>query len=99
MRSATANVKELVAALGGAAIVARLCGVTGQAVAGWSTAGIPARHWLRLWRMAKERGLDWRPPGAEGLDLVIVPDTGGNDADPPTFTQCSHTAPITEAAA
>ena len=94
------DVATLIASLGGAAAVARQCGVSPQAAYKWlAEASIPARHWLRLWRMAKERGLDWRPPGAEGLDLVIVPDTGGNDADPATFTQCSHTAPITEAAA
>ena len=91
--------RVVIAQLGGPSAVAKHLRVTPQTVTGWSTAGIPARHWLRLWRMAKERGLDWRPPGAEGLDLVIVPDTGGNDADPATFTQCSHTAPITEAAA
>jgi len=91
---------KLIRALGGPKAVAEACGVTMSAVGCWQVTGtIPARHWLRLWRMAKERGLDWRPPGAEGLDLVIVPDTGGNDAEPATFTQCSHTARITEAAA
>ena len=91
---------KLIRDLGGPKAVANACGVTISAVGCWQVTGsIPARHWLRLWRMAKERGLDWRPPGAEGLDLVIVPDTARHDADPPTFTQCSHTAPITEAAA
>ena len=91
---------ELIRALGGPKAVANACGVTMSAVGCWQVTGsIPARHWLRLWRMAKERGLDWRPPGAEGLDLVIVPDTARHDAEPATFTQCSHAAPITEAAA
>jgi hypothetical protein len=34
---------------------------------------VPSRHWLTIWRMAREAGLDWRPPGAEGLDLVAAP--------------------------
>jgi len=85
------DVATLIASLGGAAAVARQCGVSPQAAYKWLAEGsIPARHWLRLWRMAKERGLDWRPPGAEGLDLAIVPDTARHDAEPPTFTQCSH---------
>jgi hypothetical protein len=82
---------EVIKALGGPARVARACGVSCAAVADWQLRNrIPARHRLTLWRMAKERGLDWRPPGAEGLDLVILPATAQQDAEPPAFTQRSH---------
>lgn len=84
------SIAEAIEAVGGASAVARACGVTVQAVCNWKCAGIPARHRLTLWRMAKERGLDWRPPGAEGLDLVILAATAPQDAQPPAFTQCSH---------
>lgn len=62
---------ELIRALGGPKAVAEACGVTISAVGCWQVTGsIPPRHWLRLWRMAKARGIDWRPPGAEDLDLI-----------------------------
>jgi len=72
---------EIIRALGGPKAVAEACGVTISAVGCWQVAdAIPARHWLRLWRLAKERSVDWRPPGAEGLDLVIQPGPAGQDA-------------------
>ena len=71
------SVIDLVQALGGPTETARQCGVTVSAVGWWQVSGsIPPRHWLRLWRLAKERGIDWRPPGAGDLDLVLPsPDT------------------------
>lgn len=85
--------RDLIVTLGGISTMARVLGVTPQTVSGWQHAPtIPPRHWLTVWRMAKERGLDWRPPGAEGLDLVILP-PAADDADAPEFTQCSHPAP------
>ena len=44
-----------------------------QAVCGWYAAGIPARHHLVLWQMAKRARLDWRPPHTDGVDLVPLP--------------------------
>jgi hypothetical protein len=63
---------DLIQALGGPVAVSEHLGVTAQAVCGWydARAGIPSRHHLALWRMAQERGVAWRPPGAEGLRLV-----------------------------
>lgn len=90
----TVNVRDLVAAFGGAGVVAGVCGVSRQAVLNWQAAdSIPARHWLRLWRLAKARGLDWRPPGAEDLDIVPRADMGSDPVAAPMFAQCSHHAP------
>lgn len=66
---------ELVTALGGPAAVADELGMSLQAVCNWyarDPAQIPARHHLPLWSMAKRAGLSWRPPGAEGWDLVRI---------------------------
>lgn len=65
------TVSALVAALGGAARVAALCGVTGSAVSNWCAEHhIPARHWLKLWRAARAAGIAWAPPGADGLEII-----------------------------
>jgi len=65
---------DLIRWLGGPKAVAEACGVTISAVGSWQVTGsIPARHWITLWRLAKARGLDWRPPGAEDLDLIERP--------------------------
>jgi hypothetical protein len=65
---------DLIRGLGGPKAVAEACGVTISAVGSWQVTGsIPARHWITLWRLAKARGLDWRPPGAEDLDLIERP--------------------------
>lgn len=87
------HVRDFITALGGARAVGEACGVSPTAVANWAQEGIPARHWLTLWRLAKARGLEWRPPGAEDLDIVPRPDMGGDDAAAPTFAQRSRPAP------
>jgi len=85
---------DLIRGLGGPKAVAEACGVTISAVGSWQVTGsIPARHWLRLWRMAKQRGLDWRPPGAEDLDIVPRAAMAGDPVAAPMFAQCSHRAP------
>jgi hypothetical protein len=85
---------EIIRALGGPKAVAEACGVTISAVGSWQVTGsIPPRHWLRLWRLAKARGLDWRPPGAEDLDIVPRAAMGGDPVAAPMFAQCSHHAP------
>jgi hypothetical protein len=81
MSHASSSVFHLLRALGGSAAVARACGVTMQSVGCWQVRDeVPPRHWLKIWRLAKERGLDWRPPGAEGLDLVILPPAADDTA-------------------
>jgi hypothetical protein len=93
------RVDQLIDDLGGAAAIAAACRVSLPAVYNWQARNeVPSRHRLTLWRLAKERGLDWRPPGAEGLDLVILPATAGDDADSAVFAQCSRPAPAEEAA-
>jgi hypothetical protein len=64
-----ADVRKLVTDLGGASKVAADLDVTPAAVGNWYVAGIPARHYLALWRLAQSKNLHWRPPGAEGLAL------------------------------
>lgn len=74
MPGGTILVADILRRLGGPARVARACGVTISAVGCWQIRDeIPPRHWLTIWRMAREAGIDWRPPGAEGLDLVPAP--------------------------
>lgn len=66
------NVSDLIAKLGGPAKVGRDRRVSTAAVSNWSAANkVPAEHQLALWRMATEAGIDWTPPGAEGLRLVL----------------------------
>lgn len=48
--------------------VAERCGVRQNAVSNWLARGeLPAEHRLAVWQMALDAGLDWTPPGAEGL--------------------------------
>jgi hypothetical protein len=68
------KVSQLIIALGGPAKVSRELGLTTAAVSNWSAAErVPPMHELPLWRMATAAGLDWTPPGAEGLALVAKP--------------------------
>lgn len=64
------DARALVEALGGPKLLAAKLGVrSAAAVCNWYNSGIPARHHLPLWRLAQQAGVDWRPPGAEGLIL------------------------------
>lgn len=75
-----AAVKELMRVLGGGIVVADACGVSPQSVSNWGADGrIPARHHPALWRLAQRKGVDWQPPGYEGLRLV--PDTNEHFRD------------------
>lgn len=59
---------ELLSALGGHAAVAERLGLRRTAVTMWVRRGeIAAEHRLTVWQMALDAGLDWAPPGAEGL--------------------------------
>jgi hypothetical protein len=67
------EIRDLIRLLGGPSeLAARLGdGVTGKAVSMWGSRGeIPGDYLLPVWRMASAAGLDWTPPGAEGLTLV-----------------------------
>jgi hypothetical protein len=77
----------------GSRVLADACAISPTAVMNWRRDGIPARHWITLWRLAKARGLDWRPPGAEDLDIVPRAAMGGDPVAAPMFAQCSHHAP------
>lgn len=64
---------EFLRALGGAAAVADLVQAGRSAVSMWiSRKEIPAAYHLQLWRLATERGLDWRPPGSEWLAPTVA---------------------------
>jgi hypothetical protein len=65
------TVRDLIRQLGGPAAVARVFGVTTEAVCNWQMRGaVPKAHHLRLWQMAQAAGLDWRPPGTDGITLA-----------------------------
>jgi transcriptional regulator with XRE-family HTH domain len=72
------TVRALRAALGGQAEVARRLGVTRAAVSHWVAAdALPRKRHLQIWRMAAEAGLEWTPPGAEGLRDALRGGGGG----------------------
>lgn len=61
----------LISALGGNVKVAAECNVGPSAVSNWVARGaISAEHRLTVWRLASDAGIDWAPPGFEGLALV-----------------------------
>jgi hypothetical protein len=62
--------RDLVHQLGGPSAIATRLGISAQAVSNWYSAGIPKAHHLRLWQMAQAAGLDWRPPGTDGITLA-----------------------------
>ncbi|MBR0651368.1 helix-turn-helix domain-containing protein [Roseomonas terrae] len=65
------SVQDLMKALGGGVAVSEACAVSPQAVSNWIAEGrIPARHHPAVWRLAQAHGVNWRPPGYEGLRLV-----------------------------
>jgi len=60
------TVRELVRALGGNSAVAEALGLSAQAVTNMQARDVvPARHHIRLWNIAREKGVAWAPPGAE----------------------------------
>lgn len=70
------DASDLIRAMGGPAKLAAALGVPANTVAYWSHRNkIPADRWLEVWRMAIDAGLDWQPPGADGLReaLCLVP--------------------------
>ena len=68
------DLRDVITALGGPAVVATGLGVKPGAVATWSWRGrLPSRHAVPLWIMADRAGLAWRPPGTEGLSVGPSP--------------------------
>lgn len=87
------SVQDLVKALGGPANVGRELGLRTVAVSMWYAPGrnrIPPAHVLALWRLAQAKGLNWTPPGYEGLRLEPVTSHSRDDNDARMFPQCSH---------
>lgn len=89
-----ANTRDLIQQLGGAVRVAAMLGVSAPAVSNWCAAarGIPPQHYASLWRAARERGVNWTPPGFEGLAIVPAQtvhcqdDMGGQPAQDREFS-------------
>lgn len=68
------SVSPIIAALGGPAALARQLGIASSAVRMWSQRQrLPQKHALAVWRLAHEAGLDWRPPGFDGIELAPRP--------------------------
>lgn len=83
------EIADLIARLGGPTAVARRFGIGHTAVLHWlRTRRVPARRQLALWRLAREAGVDWRPPGAEDIDIVVYRSQDDGDV-PAEFAQCS----------
>ena len=75
------DIPNLIAALGGPTKLAAECGVQPSAVSNWGARGsIPGEHRLKVWRMATEAGVEWAPPGCEGLALVPRPSASSAEA-------------------
>lgn len=69
------EIRDLIDGLGGGAQLAKRMGVLPSAISNWIAAGeIPAARHLQMWRLAVEAGIEWTPPGAEGLRLIAQPD-------------------------
>ena len=65
------SIRDLVHALGGASVVGAACGISASAVTNWyARDAVATEHHIKVWRMASAAGLDWTPPGAEGLALA-----------------------------
>lgn len=88
---------DLIERLGGTTAVARAVNVTVPAVCNWvARETTPPRHAIALWTMAKRAGLPWRPPGCDGLDLVLPDEPEAHARDDGSglmFPQCSCEAP------
>lgn len=65
------RVRALIKALGGPTVVAEALGQRVATVGNWSLRNaIAPEHHIAVWRLATEKGVDWRPPDADGLVLT-----------------------------
>jgi hypothetical protein len=62
--------RELIRGLGGPKTLGEALGLSPQAVCNWYATGVPKAHHLAVWRMAQAAGLNWQPPGTEGIALA-----------------------------
>ena len=71
---AAMKIDSLIKGLGGPTAVGHALGLSPQRVHNWIVRdSVPAEHHLAVWRLAIERQIDWKPPGADGLSLVAAP--------------------------
>lgn len=67
------TIPVLLRRLGGQRVVAERLGLARSAVGNWAMRGsIPGEHVLTIWQWALEAGIDWEPPGAEGLRAALA---------------------------
>lgn len=65
------NVRDLIHNLGGPKRLGEVLDEPMKTVSSWGARdSVPAEHRVRVWRLARQAGLDWTPPGFEGLALV-----------------------------
>ncbi len=62
------DAKSIIHALGGTTAVARSLGINRSTVSMWLSAGIPARHWLTLYRLAAAS----ENPAARDVTLTVI---------------------------
>lgn len=68
---------EFLRSLGSAAAVAELLGAKRSAVSMWIVRdSIPTDYHIALWRLAQDRGLSWRPPGADSVEIINTNNQG-----------------------
>lgn len=71
------TVRAVIDALGGPAEVGEICRISAPAVSNWGARDVvAAEHRITIWRLAQAKGLDWKPPGADGLCLAESADGG-----------------------
>jgi len=68
--SPPATARDLVMALGGPNALAERLAISAPAICNWYLRGIPSRHHLALWQLARAAGIAWTPPRAENLALL-----------------------------
>ena len=67
------EIRTLIKALGGSAAVARSLGLGRTAVDNWCARdAVGGKHLIAVWKMARDAGIDWAPPGAEALPIAPV---------------------------
>lgn len=66
------DTKTLLRSLGGQTKVARRLDIAMNRVNSWIIRdGIPGEFYVPIWHLCLEKGIDWRPPGADGIEALI----------------------------